>query len=194
MNCNLSTIYGPFSPRGLYAPECRDGTSEDIPRADKIGIAAVIAANAPEHLSRAVAPILSSTLGTGAGRASRIETRERNTYIPDIALDLTDDEPRALGEYLRCMLNPPVLAQRGPEPMPPYGAAHRAGKALSDMCLATMVFVCLIGFAATVVGCAPTTPQARACEPGTALGTPWVPADYANGKWVPGHCLGQPAQ
>jgi len=23
---------------------------------------------------------------------------------------------------------------------------------------------------------------------------PWIPDDYANGKWVPGHCLGQPVQ
>ncbi len=51
----------------------------------------------------------------------------------------------------------------------------------------TMMFACLIGFAA-LAGCVPTT--AQGCPPGT----PWVAADYANGKWVPAHCLGQPAQ
>ena len=60
------------------------------------------------------------------------------------------------------------------------------------MRLVTMMFTCLLGFAAvtTMTGCAPTTAQAQACSPGT----PWVPSDYANGKWVPGHCLGQPAR
>ena len=43
---------------------------------------------------------------------------------------------------------------------------------------------------ATMAGCMPTTDQEYACP----AGVPWVPADYANGKWVPGHCLGQPAQ
>jgi hypothetical protein len=65
-----------------------------------------------------------------------------------------------------------------------------------DMRFVAVVFTCLIGFAAiaTMAGCAPTTTQAQACPPATPPGTPWVPADYANGKWVPGHCLGQPAQ
>jgi hypothetical protein len=53
----------------------------------------------------------------------------------------------------------------------------------------TMVFTCLIGVAA-MVGCAPAANQAQACP----SGTPWVPSNYANGKWVPAHCLGQPAQ
>ena len=55
----------------------------------------------------------------------------------------------------------------------------------------TMIFACLIGFAALAVmpGCAPTKTEAQACPPGA----PWVPDDYANGKWVPGHCLGHPA-
>jgi hypothetical protein len=56
-----------------------------------------------------------------------------------------------------------------------------------DMRFVTMMFACLIGFAA-LAGCVPTT--AQGCPPGT----PWVAADYANGKWVPAHCLGQPAQ
>jgi len=45
-----------------------------------------------------------------------------------------------------------------------------------------MVFTSLIDFAAiaSMPGCAPATTQAQACPPGT----PWVPADYANGKWV----------
>jgi hypothetical protein len=42
---------------------------------------------------------------------------------------------------------------------------------------------------ATMAGCLPTA-QAYACP----AGVPWVPDDYANGKYVPGHCLGQPAQ
>ena len=43
---------------------------------------------------------------------------------------------------------------------------------------------------ASMVGCTPTTTQQYACP----AGVPWVPDDYANGKWVPGHCLGYPAQ
>jgi hypothetical protein len=60
------------------------------------------------------------------------------------------------------------------------------------MRLVTTAFTCLIGFAAIagMAGCTPTTTQTQACPPGA----PWVPDDYANGKWVPGHCLGQPAQ
>jgi hypothetical protein len=42
----------------------------------------------------------------------------------------------------------------------------------------------------TMAGCAPSTAQKYACP----AGVPWVPDDYANGKWVPGHCLGYPAQ
>jgi hypothetical protein len=34
----------------------------------------------------------------------------------------------------------------------------------------------------------------RAQEYACPAGVPWVPDDYANGKWVPGHCLGYPAQ
>ena len=41
-----------------------------------------------------------------------------------------------------------------------------------------------------VAGCTPNAPQAYACP----TGVPWVPDDYANGKWVPGHCLGEPAK
>jgi hypothetical protein len=64
-----------------------------------------------------------------------------------------------------------------------------------DMRFVAMMFACLtMGGAAiaTLAGCAPTPAptQTQAC----AAGVPWVPADYANGKWVPGHCLGQPAQ
>jgi hypothetical protein len=43
---------------------------------------------------------------------------------------------------------------------------------------------------ATTAGCTPPTAQTYACP----AGVPWVPDDYANGKWVPAHCLGQPAQ
>jgi len=49
----------------------------------------------------------------------------------------------------------------------------------------------MMGVAAivTMAGCTPSTTQEYACP----AGVPWVPDDYANGKWVPGHCLGQPA-
>ena len=56
-----------------------------------------------------------------------------------------------------------------------------------------MRFACLmIGGAAiaSMAGCTPSGAQEYACP----AGVPWVPDDYANGKWVPGHCLGQPAQ
>jgi len=43
---------------------------------------------------------------------------------------------------------------------------------------------------APMAGCAPSTAQQYACP----AGVPWVPDDYANGKWVPSHCLGQAAQ
>jgi hypothetical protein len=61
--------------------------SEDIPRADKIGIAAVIAANASEHLFHAVAPVLRTTFGTDAGRASRIDGDKPHTVILRQLLD-----------------------------------------------------------------------------------------------------------
>ena len=57
---------------------------------------------------------------------------------------------------------------------------------------AAMMFAGLImGVAAiaTTSRCTPDTTQRYACP----AGVPWVPDDYANGKWVPGHCLGQPA-
>ena len=43
---------------------------------------------------------------------------------------------------------------------------------------------------APIAGCTQGRVQEYACP----AGVPWVPDDYANGKWVPGHCLGQPAQ
>jgi len=44
----------------------------------------------------------------------------------------------------------------------------------------------------TLAGCAPATSagQPHACP----AGVPWVPDGYANGKFVPAHCLGQAAQ
>ena len=52
----------------------------------------------------------------------------------------------------------------------------------------------IIGVAAIapMAGCAPTTSAGHpyACP----AGVPWVPDGYANGKFVPAHCLGQPAQ
>ena len=61
--------------------------------------------------------------------------------------------------------------------------------------IAIMFASLMIGVAAiaAMAGCstpAPAPAQAQVCPPAA----PWVAADYANGKWVPGHCLGQPAQ
>jgi len=58
--------------------------------------------------------------------------------------------------------------------------------------LAMMFAGLMMGVApiAPMVGCTPSRAQEYACP----AGVPWVPDDYANGKWVPGHCLGQPAQ
>ena len=45
---------------------------------------------------------------------------------------------------------------------------------------------------ATMAGCSPYTSagQVYACP----AGVPWVPDGYANGKFVPAHCLGEPAK
>ena len=64
-----------------------------------------------------------------------------------------------------------------------------------DMRSVAVVFTGLVmGVAAiaTMAGCTPTTSagQAYACP----AGVPWVPDDYANGKFVPGHCLGAAAK
>jgi hypothetical protein len=62
-----------------------------------------------------------------------------------------------------------------------------------DMRSLAMMFAGLVIGAAAIApmaGCTPTKPQAYACP----AGVPWVPDDYANGKWVPGHCLGYAAQ
>ena len=60
--------------------------------------------------------------------------------------------------------------------------------------LVTMFAGLMIGVAAiaTMTGCAPATSagQRYACP----AGVPWVPDGYANAKFVPAHCLGQPAQ
>ncbi len=56
-----------------------------------------------------------------------------------------------------------------------------------------MVFAGLVLSLATIAataGCALPTEQAYACPPGA----PWVPDSYMNGKYVPGHCQGQPAK
>jgi hypothetical protein len=61
-----------------------------------------------------------------------------------------------------------------------------------DMRLVAMMCAGVISLAAitTLAGCTPTPTEAQACP----QGRPWVPDDYAHGKWVPGHCLGMPAQ
>jgi hypothetical protein len=58
-----------------------------------------------------------------------------------------------------------------------------------------MMFVCLaISMAATapIAGCTQTAipAVAQACP----AGVPWIPGGYDNGKWVPAHCQGYPAQ
>jgi hypothetical protein len=62
-----------------------------------------------------------------------------------------------------------------------------------DVRSGTLIFAGLmmgVAAIAPMAGCTPSTAQQYACP----AGVPWVPDDYANGKWVPGHCLGQPAQ
>ena len=62
-----------------------------------------------------------------------------------------------------------------------------------DMRSVAMMFVGLamgVAAIATMAGCALPTAQAYACP----AGVPWVPDDYANGKFVPGHCLGEAAK
>jgi hypothetical protein len=64
-----------------------------------------------------------------------------------------------------------------------------------DARFVAMMFACLmIGIAATapMAGCTQNAApaQAQACP----AGVPWVPAGYANGKWVPAHCQGEAAQ
>jgi hypothetical protein len=52
----------------------------------------------------------------------------------------------------------------------------------------------MIGVAAiaATAGCTPDTSagQPYACPPGV----PWVPDGYANAKFVPAHCLGEPSK
>jgi hypothetical protein len=61
-----------------------------------------------------------------------------------------------------------------------------------EMRLVAMVIGGFIGLAtvATMVGCNPTyQPQMQTCP----TAKPWVPDQYVAGKWVPGHCEGEPA-
>ena len=64
-----------------------------------------------------------------------------------------------------------------------------------DMRSLAMMFAGLImGVAAvaTMTGC---TPNASAGQPyACPAGVPWVPDGYANGKFVPAHCLGEAAR
>jgi hypothetical protein len=75
---------------------------------------------------------------------------------------------------------------------PPDNQAFARGRGMEMRSVAIMVacFVTNVAAIATMAGCTPPTAQAYACP----TGVPWVPDDYANGKWVPGHCLGQPAR
>jgi hypothetical protein len=64
-----------------------------------------------------------------------------------------------------------------------------------DMRSLAMMFAGLmmaVAAIATIAGCTPTRSagQAYACP----AGVPWVPDGYANGKFVPAHCQGEPAK
>ena len=62
-------------------PECRNGLCQDIPSADEISIAYVIAGDTSEHLSLAVAPVLLTTCGACPGGASRIDSDRPHTVL-----------------------------------------------------------------------------------------------------------------
>jgi hypothetical protein len=64
-----------------------------------------------------------------------------------------------------------------------------------DMRSLAMMFAGLMMAVATIATMARCTPtrsagQAYACP----AGVPWVPDGYANGKFVPAHCQGEPAK
>jgi len=72
---------------------------------------------------------------------------------------------------------------------------HRAiGKGEMEMRSFAMTFAGLMIFTAiaAMAGCTPTSSagQVYACP----AGVPWVPDGYTNGKFVPAHCLGEPAK
>ena len=70
---------------------------------------------------------------------------------------------------------------------------HPQEEGAMDIRSVAMLFAGLIaGVAAiaTIPGCTPDTTQRYACP----AGVPWVPDGYANGKFVPAHCLGEPAK
>jgi hypothetical protein len=61
-----------------------------------------------------------------------------------------------------------------------------------DMRSLAMMFAGLLMGVAAMAGCTPAT---SAGQPYTCpAGVPWVPDGYANGKFVPAHCLGEAAQ
>src|SRR5215831_11772160 len=62
-------------------PECRNGLCQDVPSADDIGVAHVIASDTSKHLSVAVAPIVLTTCGACSGSASRIDGKWPNTVF-----------------------------------------------------------------------------------------------------------------
>jgi hypothetical protein len=70
-----------------------------------------------------------------------------------------------------------------------------AGGRVIDMRSLVMMFAGLVIGGAAIATTAGCTPAASAGQPyGCAAGVPWVPDGYTNGKFVPAHCLGQPAQ
>jgi hypothetical protein len=71
MNAIFQSFTAPFRLGDCSLPSAAIGTSEEIPRADKIAIAAMIAANAAEHLSRAVAPVFDVARGWTATSLTR---------------------------------------------------------------------------------------------------------------------------
>ena len=62
-------------------PECRKSLDRNIPSADEIGVAHVIASDTSEYLCLAVAPVLLTTFGACPGGASRIDRNGPNTVL-----------------------------------------------------------------------------------------------------------------
>ena len=70
-----------------------------------------------------------------------------------------------------------------------------AGGRVIDIRSLVMMFAGLVIGVAAIAMTAGCTPTASAGQPyACAAGVPWVPDGYTNGKFVPAHCLGQPAQ
>ena len=85
MNSHLS--HGLLKPRGLYAPESRQRTSEPILCADRIGVVRVAAGSTQKVLSVAVFFLAIATYGTLPARISGIITYWTNTVLQSLTID-----------------------------------------------------------------------------------------------------------